>query len=500
MISFRSTAIVVVAVFGAAAVFAETLSRANAVDGWAFSVAGEASGIHFDKQVDSYGAFWVFLNEDDLLDLVFMNHGTPPSIYLNQNGKRFIESFRSAGIRSEGWSYPEKQDRHGGSCADFDNDGKVDLFFAHGAKKGETLGTKADELLRNLGSGALTDVTRRAGVLNANGRARLGTWVDYDRDGWLDLYLGNFQSPNVMYRNNGDGTFSERSEALGLSGAGPRAAWVDYDADGDADVLVAWPLRLLRNDGTEFVDVTARSGLSKFSDLAYALAWGDADGDADLDIFIGAYRGTSRLFWNKDRVFNVRDMAVKLGDSEFGAGAVWGDLDNDGDLDLVYATSERLFALENVGSGAFREMPIEGTQGLRFGRGGNPALGDFDGDGNLDLAIDHVGGHMLLRNELANGNKWVEIRLEGSNSNRMAIGARIRVTRFDPQTGSPAAILREYWGAEGTYRSVGCGPLHIGLGKAERVDVEVHWPSGKVSYHHDHEVNRVVRVVEPRSE
>ncbi len=181
-----------------------------------------------------YGPLWGDLDGDGWVDLVFMNHGDPPSLYFNRQGERFEDRFLVSGLRNDSWAYPEHQDRHGGACADYDNDGDLDLVITHGAARGETLGVKYDELLANQGDGTFVEVSKQAGVLNEQGRARTPVWLDYDGDGLLDLLIGNFISPNVLFKNRGDGTFANVAADFGIDEeGGAHPSWADHDGDGD---------------------------------------------------------------------------------------------------------------------------------------------------------------------------------------------------------------------------------------------------------------------------
>ena len=264
---------------------------------------------------ETYGPLWGDFNGDGWIDLVFMNHGSMPSLFINRLGGSFVDEFDRSGIRSTGWLYPQQADRHGGACADYDNDGDVDLFIAHGAKRGETVGVKYDELLKNNGDATFQDASVDVGKLNVNGRARLPTWIDFDNDGWLDLYIGNQQSRNALYKNQG-GIFTDVSSEAGLDSHNAQShVWLDYDNDARMDVLLHWPIQtyiknlaLYRNgsDGT-FTDVTSESGPDWLPVPApRGIARGDYDNDGDTDLFVAsAYPNENRLYRNDGGIFSV---------------------------------------------------------------------------------------------------------------------------------------------------------------------------------------------------
>jgi enediyne biosynthesis protein E4 len=156
----------------------------------------------------------------------------PPSLWHNNGNETFTDHRPLSGLSPEG-------DRHGAAWGDYDNDGDMDFFITLGAERGKTLGGKTDQLYPNDGGGAFTDVTMPEGVRNAAGRGRSANWVDFENDGNLDLFLKNAKTPNALYRNNGDGTFTEVAGPAGIADApGEVSAWADYDGDGYMDLFV----------------------------------------------------------------------------------------------------------------------------------------------------------------------------------------------------------------------------------------------------------------------
>jgi hypothetical protein len=461
--------------------------------------------VHIRKKRDDvdtgrrdYGPLWTDLDGDGWLDVVYMNHGRKPSFQLNKEGKRFEDRFEDASVdfgrRGEEPEYPGRWDRHGGSCADFDNDGDVDLFFAHGGGKGETLGVKYDELVEQRDGFVFEDVTEASGTLNDGGRARLPTWVDVDRDGWLDLYVGNYYSPNVLYKNHGDGTFTDVAAELGLDlKTHTRHGWADVDGDGDADLVAVFPMRYFRNDGDKFHDLTRRSGL-KDGLGGRSVAWGDFDDNGFPDLFVaGGLPQSSRLFSNRRGKFTAVPGNFGPEEGERGQGAVWGDVDNDGDLDLIVANTRVIRLYENGGESGFVERALQTDADLDPGKGVDVALADYDKDGYLDLALNVDNGSYLLRNP-RRGKHWLGLVLRGTASNRMGFGARVEIAGVGGRK-----LRRQYFGDDGFFGSAGCGPLHVGLGDARRVDVTVRWPSGRAQTIRRVPRDRTLRVMEPAS-
>lgn len=450
---------------------------------------------------DDYGALWSDFDGDGRPDLLFMGHSLDPFLIGRQPDGGFVDRTTGDGLRTSADpdEYFQQGDRHGGSCADFDNDGLTDLFIGHGAYKGETLGVKFDELLKGRGDFTFEDVSKRAvpagGLINSDGRGRTGAWADYDNDGFVDLYVTNFDSTNAMYRNNGDGTFSDVTATTGLGIVAFRAAWSDFDQDGNVDLLVTSPLRLMRNTGSgSFEDVTKR--WTGEQDLfGYGLAWADLDSDGDQDFVVSARSYKVYAF------MNLGDRFERLASAPFAAagdlrvnGITPADVDNDGDIDLVQNTSAGLSLFLNDGAMRYTlsRLSRRPLQDLDYTHG-DIAMADYDGDGLLDFATDDVEGYRLYRNSAANANHWLQVRLDGaiSGNNAMGFGAKVRVS----VDGVPVGF-REHTGSSAGLRSFGCTPVHLGLGAHERVDVDVTWPNGHVSSLRNVDADRTIVVSE----
>jgi hypothetical protein len=221
-----------------------------------------------------------------------------PSLWHNNGNGTFTDYRPFSGISTDG-------DRHGAAWGDYNNDGDPDLFITIGAKRGQTVGTKSDQLYRNDGGGAFTDVTALAGVVNADGRGRGVNWVDFDNDGNLDLFLKNSKTPNALYRNNGNGTFTEVAHSAGIADApGEVSAWADYDGDGYMDLVITSAAKdqLWRNNGDgTFTEVTAKAGL-KSLDRGQGVAWGDYNNDSYIDLFVarGYHDVDGSLAWESN--------------------------------------------------------------------------------------------------------------------------------------------------------------------------------------------------------
>ncbi|MGH7540307.1 MAG: CRTAC1 family protein [Gemmatimonadota bacterium] len=369
-----------------------------------------------------------------------------------------------------------------GVWGDYDNDGDADLFVAN--QRGPNFLFRAD------GGGAFTRVTDGP-VATDGGRSFTAAWVDIDRDGDLDLHVPNGWSGggvDFLYRNDGDGAFTRLVDLPlvmdSLPSGGP--AWGDYDGDGDPDLFLPFysdhANRLYRNDGEwAFAEVAADVGLSvdplPASPRASVAHWVDYDDDGDLDLFVGNTMGRMDFLYRNQGGRFERVTAGRLGlDGTYVSDAIWVDLDNDADRDLVLAVW-----------GAASEIYRNDGRGGLFPAGAvvfasSVSASDIDRDGDLDLfltqwPINEAGGapNLLFRNEGPTGN-WLDVTLEGTASNRSAIGATIFVTA---EVGGVARRQRRDVVSRTSWRSANGPTRHFGLGNAAEVDrIEVVWPSG----------------------
>jgi hypothetical protein len=404
--------------------------------------------------------------------------------------------------------------------ADYDNDGDLDLVVLRGAWLGAQ-GHHPNSLLRNDG-GRFSNVTTQAGMLSRH-PTQTAAWADYDGDGRLDLFVGNESRPGEehaceLYRNLGDGRFREVAGEVGLAHVGfvKAAVWGDYDDDGRPDLYLSQlgqPNRLLRNegpdpsgDGWRFADVTEAAGVAEPLQSFPAWFW-DFDNDGRLDILAAPFSGFGssslaevvahrlgreaelprlRLYRNLgDGSF--RDVAPELGLDEplLAMGANYGDLDNDGFPDAYFGTGEPDLAtlvpnraFRNVAGDRFEEVTFSAGLG-HLQKGHGIAFGDVDGDGDQDVYAVMGGAYSgdVYPNALfvnpGNDNRWVTLLLEGTTSNRSAIGARVAVV---VREGGHERSVRALVGSGGSF---GASSLRqeLGLGQAEAIlRVEVVWP------------------------
>jgi len=464
------------------------------------------------KAKHSWGnPIWGDINNDGFLDLIVPTHGLlrshGPFVYLNNAGNTFTDIHKTSGItRHPNLDAP---DWHGFSFGDFDGDGNLDLYISIGSTQGTLL--KSDLLFRGLGDGTFENVNQSAGIETSTNRGRCGFWVDYDNDGKLDLFVKNFEGANRLYKNNGDGTFTQVADAAGLANAtlgsdeGFICSFADYDNDGFMDVAfsgVGTGEALYRNqgDGT-FVDVTAAAGLNP-REPCQGIAWGDYNNDGLLDLYVARGNQDSRplentLYRNNgDGTFTdvTAEAGVAAGPNNWAA--LWGDYDNDGFLDLFVANpgiaaqgvGNANFLYHNNGDGTFTDRAAQEGLALQDNTSLHKvaAWGDYNNDGFLDIIVkdglgnERDGGvgakgfHRLFKN-IGNSNHFIKVNLAGVQSNRHGIGARVTVT-----SSAGMSFRQNNGGGGGEWCSQGSEPLHFGIRTATEAEVEVTWPSGVV--------------------
>jgi hypothetical protein len=477
------------------------------------------------------------------------NSGATNRLYRNDGRSpetgtlRFTDVTEKAGVGDNGYGM-------GCVVGDYDNDGDVDLYVTNYGP---------NVLYRNNGNGTFADVTAKAGVA---GPEKIGDWVkwstnavlvDYDRDGYLDLWVCNylgfdpefddyykpegFPGPSNyegqashLYRNRGDGTFEDVSEKAGIltkvavkDGNGMGAAAADFNEDGWPDVYEA-------NDAVpNFLWVNQGDGTFKEMGLAAECASaqggegnasmhpsiGDYDNDGLLDIFIpdmtyfslyrnGLARAKGVLLF--DNVTYPSGIPKAVGQF-VGWGGFFFDYDNDGWLDIFTATGEAHrpenepnLVLRNLANGKFEDVSLELGERVfsesRLSRGA--ATGDLDNDGDLDLVVVNLhskrskgGLPTILLNDGGNARSWIQIRLRGTRSNRDGIGAKVRISA------GPLRLTDEARSAP-SYLSSTEARMHFGLGGAKRVDrLEIDWPSGAKQILENVTVNQLLTVKEP---
>jgi len=482
----------------------------------------KGSGVAF-FDFDNDGWIDIYLTNGNRLDAHWDPGKAPTShLYKNNRDGTFTDITEKSGLGRAGW-------QTGVCVGDYDNDGWDDLFCCFWGH---------NILFRNNGNGTFTDVTKKAGLYQEKIRWGAGcTFLDYDRDGHLDLFVCNYiklepdqiSSPsdttycqwkgipimcgprgmpadtNILYHNNGDGTFTDVSEKSGILKPGPRysitAVSYDFDNDGWPDIYIAVdsePSILFKNnhDGT-FTDIGVMAGCAYNDDgheqAGMGVAVADYDCDGWFDIFKTNFADdTCNLYHNNgDGTFSDVSFASGVGVNNryvaWGCGFI--DYDNDGWKDIIqinghvypevdkYNFGETFknprIVYKNLGNGRFQDVSAESGPGIseRFSSRG-AAFGDYNNDGAMDVLVLNLNDPpSLLRNQGGNRQHWIALKLIGTKCNRTAIGARVRVI-----TGKHVQMDEVHGGT--SVMSQSDLRLHFGLGKIEVIDtIEVKWPT-----------------------
>jgi len=464
------------------------------------------------------------------------------ALYRNDGQWHFSDVTEQAGVGDTGYGL-------GVTVGDYDNDGDLDLYI-------NNFGPNV--LYRNNGDGTFTDVTAQAGVANGN-KVGAGTcFLDIEGDGDLDLYVANYVDftyenhvpcsvnglpayagprdynpvPDTLYRNNGDGTFTDISHQAGIAacaGTGMGMVCADYDNDGDTDIFVCNDIRrnfLFLNDGTGHFEemgllVGAAYNYYGNENASMGVDCGDYNNDGRLDFFVTDYQGELPVLYENVGNGLLDDVTRRTGAGlgtyqhvTWGAGLV--DFDNDGDRDLFVPCGHiqdnihlrdqtTSYYAENVllqnllsesGEARFVDISRQAGNGLRVrlaSRGA--AFADLDNDGDQDVVVLNIRREpTLLRNDTVNNNHWVQIHLRGRESNRFGVGARVRLV-----AGTLSLVDEVHSGR--SYQSHYGLRLHFGLGTENHIDfVEVRWPTGKRERFFHVPVDQIVTLVEGEGE
>lgn len=533
---------------GQAQITFEEISRKAGLN---FTLHNAVQGQHRQIELMPGGVAAFDYNNDGCTDIYFTNGAAQPSLrktgvefrnrlFRNNCDSTFTDVTTEAGVAGEGYSMSV-------ATADFDNDGFADIFVA---------GVNRNILYRNRGDGTFEDITNKArvgGIDPKNGKlwSVSAGWFDYDNDGLLDLFVSNYVqwnplkekpcgppehrlychpdnyggTPNQLFHNNGDGTFTDVSQSSGIAshiGKGMGVSFADFDGDGFTDVFVANDSMrnfLFRNKGNgKFEEVGLPWGLGLADDGNAIAGMGsdfrDYDNDGRPDLFVtGMVNDTYLLFRNlsKNRFFTdytIGSGIARLTKQLTGWGMGLFDFDNDGWKDLFFANSHfpqlnRYLGtdselsnslLRNTGDGRFADVSLgagTGFQEKALYRGA--AFADFDNDGKVDIVVSSLNGPAkLFRNTTAASGHWLAVQLIGTKSNRDGLGARITLT-----TPTGRKLYNHATTSVG-YASSSEKLVRFGLGAEERAaTIEVAWPGGRMQVLKDVAADRIFEVREP---
>ena len=487
-------------------------------------------------------------NNDGLPDIYFLNGAKLPEmdksdprfwnrLYRNNGDGTFTDVTEQAGLKGAGYGM-------GVAAGDYDNDGWVDLYIA---------GVNANQLFHNNGDGTFTDVTAKAGVAGID--PKLGKlfsisagWFDYDNDGRLDLFVTNYihwdpknepkcstgdvraycnpnvfeGEPNMLFHNNGDGTFTDVSAKSGIgsvTGKGMGVAFADYDNDGYTDVFVSndtFRNFLFHNNrnGT-FSEIGVTAGVA-YNDSGKSIAgmgtdFRDVDNDGKPDIWVAAmindtfplFRGTGQDFNDVTEPWGVTKATASL--TAWSAGIY--DFDNDGFKDLFaaggsildneekvdrFATKMPNLVLRNVNGKHFQDVSAEAGLRTALQQHRGAAFADFNNDGKIDVVVSCLNAPAeLWMNRSAAPNHWLELNLRGTKSNRQGLGARVRVV---PEVGP---VQWNHATTSVGFSSSSDPRVHFGLGAARTVKtIEIAWPSGVKQVLRDVRADQILTVTE----
>lgn len=485
---------------------------------------------------DGGGAAYLDYDRDGYMDLYAcsgtwmesFSKGEKPAVmpgnhlYRNNGDGTYSDVTKKAGVGGPWYSM-------GVSIGDYNNDGYPDIFICN---YGENV------LFKNDGNGTFTNVTKKANVGGGKECSVGAVWFDYDNDGFLDLYIGNYLAfdpnykyyyapdgfpgpmaydaePDILYHNKRDGTFEDVTAVMGITDKDGRAMGVgaaDYDDDGWVDIYVAndHTLNYLwhNDEGKHFTDRGVMSGTA-FSQageatVSMSVDFADFNGDGLLDLFVSDDSYCSLYENLGNGLFSDKGISsgISMAAAQFvGWSSCFIDFDNDGDADIfktngalkhLYGQEDQLF--ENLGNGKFADNSLKfGSYFQRELVGRGACTGDYDNDGDLDIFIVNLNDHcVFLRNNNGNLNNWLELDLTGTKSNRDAIGARIKLTSGGvTQTAQKKSTTG--------YLSQSDPRVHFGLAKNEIAEkIEIRWPSGMVQNLENVKANQILRITEPK--
>lgn len=450
---------------------------------------------------DSRSVNWVDVNNDGHPDCMITNGpngGQNNMLYIN-NGAGDFNPVSGSPIVMDG------QPSDGATWADIDNDGDLDCYVANWYNTSNLL---------YINNGSVVFVVNSGTPTISGGYCETASWGDYDKDGKVDLYVTNSAgaNKNLLFHNDGNNIFTKVTTGDMVNDISDSRSvnWTDIDNDGDPDLFITNESNqneaMYRNEGTGFTKVVIGAIVNGLSNTMSS-SWGDYDNDGDLDVFL-ANDGSMNALYRNEGNFSFTKMASDTISKTMGNSfsSAWSDIDNDGDLDLYVTNSfgsslHKNFMYLNNGNGTFSRMSA-GDQVNDLDWSYGCAFGDFNNDGFEDLAVAtcrYQGADRpdLLYRNVPNNNKWITIKLNGTSTNRSAIGTKVRIKAMI--NGIPTWQMREI-SAQSGYCSQNDMRAHFGLGNASQIDsIRIEWLSGLKETYVNIGVNQFLNYTEGQS-
>ena len=476
-----------------------------------FAAASSLSAQYFSKvttgtmvntPIKTYSASWADYNNDGFDDMLIVgNLDSPSTLYKNIGDGTFTPETNNVIYTTTGTSIAA-------TWGDYNNDGNIDLYICNTSNSGASMAKNF--LYRNDGNGVFTRITE-GDIVNDTDWSLGAAWADYDKDGFLDLYVANYSGPNRLYHNNGDGTFTKitSGEIVTDNNDSYGASWVDYDNDGFQDLYVVNYFSntlpgqnncLYRNNGDGTFTKNTTSVIANDSALTQGASWGDFNNDGLMDLYmtVNHFADVKHHFLYKNAGngnFELVNSAPSI-DGGVAFGSAWLDMDNDGYLDLSVSNNGgsalRLnYLYKNNGDQTFTNQTSDVTT-LTPIRDYATTISDYNNDGYPDIFTPSYSPalqHGLYKNN-GGTNNWISLRLQGVESNRSAIGARVYCyANGMTQTREVSSTSGQYTGSSLVQT--------FGIGTATTIDtIHIEWPSGIRQIITNPQPNQIYNIVE----
>ncbi len=437
----------------------------------------KVSSIGIDELGDDWSTSWGDFDNDGFVDFFVTDYRAdwPNRLYRNQGDGTFDQVITGAIVTDLATSLAS-------TWGDYDNDGDLDLFVSN------NIGFK-NFLYRNNGDATFTKILNDP-IVNYDGYSHGVSWIDYDNDGFIDLFVTDYFSTrfNHLYHNNGDGTFTDANSLLPSleSSSSLGSAWADYDNDGFIDLFVG----NINNENNSLYKNTGNGGFIKITNgdivndggNSVGASWGDYNNDGNIDLFVSNAGNQDNFLYtnNGDGTFTKVTDGDIVNDGGHSHGSAWGDYDNDGDLDLFVSNDQegKNLLYSNNGNGTFSKLSNNITEDKEHSFGA--AWADYDNDMDIDLLVINRGmnENSMYKNSRGKCQSKACVTLVGTNTNRSAIGAKVRIkaTIYGEEVWQLREVTSQSGGGTGGQNDM---KLIIGLGDATQIDaMMIEWPSG----------------------